>query len=456
MESPPRDHLRIVSRLAHDRKILVLALVAGAPALALAGVLLWQSPATGLFKGTMFGLVTLVWLITARVAQVRVTRPLQVIANILAGLREGHFTIRARSEEGTDVLGSVRRELNALSESLKEQRLGALEADALLKRLMEEIDVAVFAFDSEGVLRVANKAGERLLGLPIERVLGRTASFLGLDQFLTGETPRIVTQSFAGTGSGRWELRRRGFRQGGLPLELLVLADISRVLRSEERQVWQRLVRVLSHEINNSLAPIKSVADTMTSLLDRTPRAPDYEEDLRRGLDVVAARADSLNRFMGSYARLAKLPPPTVGPVSVAAWIKRVAELETRLPIRIEPGPELTIQADGDQLDQVLINLLKNAVEAGLETGGAEVTIGWTDRDGSVEVVVRDQGPGLASTTNLFVPFYTTKPNGSGIGLVLCRQVAEAHGGYLTLANRSDRQGCEARLTLPKAPVREV
>jgi nitrogen fixation/metabolism regulation signal transduction histidine kinase len=437
-------------RVAHDERILILALLAGLPALLLAAVLLWRTDTSTLFKGTLLGLVLLGWLAAARVAQVRVGRPLQVIANILAGLREGHFTIRARAEEGNDVLGAVRRELNALSESLKEQRLGALEADVLLKRLMEEIDVAVFAFDQSGVLKVTNKAGERLLGQPIERMLSRTASYFGLEECLQGETPRIVSLTLAGTGSGRWELRRRSFRQGGLPLELLVLADISRVLRFEERQVWQRLVRVLSHEINNSLAPIKSVAATLTGLLDRTPRTPDYEDDLRRGLEVVAARADSLNRFMGSYARLAKLPPPSLGPVDIAGWIRRVVELETRLPVTIHPGPDLVIRADGDQLDQVLINLVKNAVEAALETGGG-VEVAWVDRGPNVEISVRDEGPGLSSTTNLFVPFYTTKPNGSGIGLVLSRQVAEAHGGHLVLTNRTDRRGADARLTLPKS-----
>ncbi len=443
-----------MKRLTHDRWILLLALVAGLPAVILAAVLLWESSSSTLFKGTVFGMVVVIWLAVARAAQVRVVRPLQVIANILAGLREGHFTIRAREDEGQDVLGAVRREINALGESLKEQRLGALEADVLLKRLMEEIDVAVFAFDPDHVLKVTNKAGERLLGQPIERMLGRTASYFGLEECLAGETPRIVSLNLAGTGSGRWELRRRSFRQGGLPLELLVLADISRVLRSEERQVWQRLVRVLSHEINNSLAPIKSVAATLTGLLDRTPRTPDYEEDLKRGLDVVAARADSLNRFMASYARLAKLPPPSLGPVNIGAWVERVIALETRLPVRVVPGPETTIRADGDQLDQVLINLVKNAVEAALETGGG-VELSWADRGATVEVLVRDEGPGLSTTTNLFVPFFTTKPSGSGIGLVLSRQVAEAHGGHLVLANRKDRRGCEARLTLPKATAKD-
>jgi nitrogen fixation/metabolism regulation signal transduction histidine kinase len=443
-----------MKRFAHDHSILLLALLAGLPALATAAILLWNAPAGGLLKGTVLGALVLIWLGAARAAQVKVIRPLQVIANILAGLREGHFTIRAREEEGTDVLGAVRRELNALSESLKEQRLGALEADALLKRLMEEIDVAVFAFDPNQVLRVTNKAGERLLGQPIERLLGRSASYLNLDACLTGETPRVTELAFPGTGGGRWEIRRRHFRQGGLPLELVVLTDISRVLRSEERQLWQRLVRVLSHEINNSLAPIKSVAATLTQLLARAPRPPDYEEDLRSGLDVVAARADSLNRFMASYARLAKLPPPTLGPVSVAAWVSRVVVLDQRVTVRVTPGPDLTIQADGDQLDQVLINLLKNAIEASLETGG-EVSVGWEDRGDTVVVTVRDEGPGLSTTTNLFVPFYTTKPSGSGIGLVFSRQVIEAHGGHLAVANRSDRRGCEARITLRKSVVKD-
>ena len=433
--------------LGHDRRILLLALLAGLPALVAAAVLLWLVPASGLLRGTVLGGLVMLWLVAARSAQVRVIRPLQVIANLLAGLREGHFTLRAREEETDDVLGAVRREVNALQETLKEQRLGALEADALLRRVMEEIDVAVFAFDSGSALRLANRAGERLLGQPIERLIGRTAAQLGLEQTLQGETPRILEMVVPGAGTGKWEVRRRPFRQSGLPLEMVVLADISRVLRAEERQVWQRLVRVLSHEINNSLAPIKSLAATMTSLLDRAPRPPDWEDDLRKGLDVIEARSEALNRFMATYARLAKLPPPTLAPLDVGDWIRRGVRLEAAVPIRLVEGPAVSIQADSDQLDQLLINLLKNAAEAARETGGgAEVT--WTVDEEAVEVEVRDEGPGLQATSNLFVPFFTTKPNGSGIGLVFSRQVAEAHGGGLTLHNRSDRRGCVARLRL--------
>jgi PAS domain S-box-containing protein len=433
--------------LAHDRRIFLLALLAGLPALIAATVLLWLVPASGLLRGTILGALLVLWLVAARAAQLRVIRPLQVIANLLAGLREGHFTLRAREEESDDVLGAVRREVNALQETLREQRLGALEADALLRRVMEEIDVAVFAFDAERALRLANRAGERLLGQPAERLIGRTADQLGLTQTLEGDTPRILEMAVPGAATGKWEVRRRPFRQGGLPLDMVVLADISRVLRAEERQVWQRLVRVLSHEINNSLAPINSLAGTLTSLLDREPRPPDWEEDLHKGLDVIRARSDALNRFMASYARLAKLPPPTLAPLDVGEWVRRVVLLEGRRPVRLIEGPEVSIRADGDQLDQVLINLIKNATEAAQATGGgAEVT--WQVSDDALEVEVRDEGPGLPTTANLFVPFFTTKPNGSGIGLVLCRQVAEAHGGGITLHNRTDRRGCVARLRL--------
>ncbi|MBN4056429.1 hypothetical protein JYT20_01775, partial [Rhodothermus sp. AH-315-K08] len=349
-----------------------------------------------------------------------------------------------------DLLYDAHHELNALGETWQEQRLGALEASALVRRLMEEIDVAVFAFDAAGQLRVANRAGERLLDQPSERLLGRSSGYLGLTGCLEGDTPRIVDLKLPGTGGGRWELRRSRFRQGGLPLDLVMFTDLSRVLRSEERQIWQRLVRVLSHEINNSLAPIKSLATTLRGLLDRSPRPADYEDDLRAGLRVIGTRADSLGRFMASYAQLAQLPPPSYRKVDIGAAVALAARLEDRMQVQVTPGPHITIEADGDQLDQALINLVKNAVEAALQTGGG-VELTWTADKNGVDLVVTDEGAGLGPTANLFVPFYSTKPNGSGIGLVFCRQVAEAHGGTMTLKNRLAGQGCEARIRLPVA-----
>jgi signal transduction histidine kinase len=243
-------------------------------------------------------------------------------------------------------------------------------------------------------------------------------------------------------------MRRGLFRQGGRPHQFVVLADVSRALREEERKAWQRLIRVLGHEINNSLTPINSLADRLNTLLQRSPPEGELREDLQRGLGVIANRSEGLTRFLASYTKLAKLPPPTFTSVDVAAWVQRATRLESRLPVEIVPSADVTLQADGDQLDQLLINLLANAVDAASATGGG-VRVKWTTRENSFELTVQDDGPGLPDSANLFVPFFTTKPGGTGIGLVLSRQIAEAHSGTLILANRAGTRGCEARLTLP-------
>jgi len=222
---------------------------------------------------------------------------------------------------------------------------------------------------------------------------------------------------------------------------------MSRPLRDEERKAWQRLIRVISHEINNSLAPIKSIAGSLESMLDRSPLAGDWQDDMRRGLAVIATRSDALGRFTASYATLAKLPEPRRLHVRVLDLVRRVVGLETRLGIEILEGPDVALHADPDQIEQLLINLIQNADDAAIEQGG-RVTVGWM-REGSFVLWVDDEGAGLPSDANLFVPFFTTKPGGSGIGLVLSRQIAEAHGGSLTLQNRKDRSGCRATLQLP-------
>ena len=433
--------------LLYERRILFLALSAGLGSTLVAMILLWTGPYSSKLQWTLTVVMIITWLSFAFTAQSRVVFPLRTLSNLLAALREGDFSIRARGANVEDALGEVLREVNALGETLRQQRLGALEATALLRKVMEEIDVAVFAFDGNGCLRLVNRAGERVLAQPEERLLGRMAEELALAECLQGETPRIAQIAFPGK-SGRWEIHRGSFREGGLAHQLLVITDLSRALRDEERQAWQRLIRVLGHELNNSLAPMKSIAENLTSLLGRKDRAADWQQDMRSGLTVIAARTDGLARFMNAYARLAKLPPPIFQPLDVGQWIRRVAGLEPRLQVQLKPGPDVKIQADQAQLDQLLINLLHNAVDAALETGGG-VRVGWGRKDGYVEVWVQDDGPGIPNPTNLFVPFFTTKPSGSGIGLVLSRQIAEAHGGSLTLENRESRRGCEARLRLP-------
>ena len=591
--APPRgSDRRRRRRLTYERRITLLAVLAGAPGVALALVLLWTGDYSLRLQWTLTVLLVGAWGLLVATLRERTIRPIQTLANLLSALHEGDYSMRPADGPTDDALGLAFREVQALGRTLREQRLGALEATALLRKVMAEIDVAVFTFDHQRKLRLVNRAGERLMARPAERLLGRTIEELGLAEVMgvaqgvgdggasvgggdanagagsnahggvdagadaepnangganagvvsnatgganagdgavasaasadaagaptsgasagatataagasaatasssvaaalsgagastaaspsaagraTGSAsaaasasapgsvsatataptpapgPRIVEATFPGR-AGRWEVRTGTFRQGGLPHTLLVLTDLSRTLREEERQAWQRLVRVLGHEINNSLAPIKSIAASLTRLLARNPRPADLDEDLTRGLDVIAARADALSRFMTAYARHARLPPPRPVPLSIDSLIRRVASFETRMPIEVEGGPDLTVHADADQLEQLLINLVKNAVEAAQETDG-RVWIRWdVGPSGQLEIHVEDQGPGLPESGNLFVPFFTTKPTGSGIGLVLCRQIAEGHGGTLALENRPEGKGCRAVVRLP-------
>jgi nitrogen fixation/metabolism regulation signal transduction histidine kinase len=444
-------------RPVHERRMMLLALGAGLPAATVALVLLWTGNFNVRTQWTLTAVLVLAWWACAAAVRERVASPLRTLSNLLEAMREGDYSIRARSGRREDALGDVMIQVNAMGATLRAQRLGALEATTLLRKVMEEIDVAVFAFDVERRLRLVNRAGERLLGRPAERMLNDRAEALGLAEYLDGDEMQTVQRTFP-SGAGRWGIHRSMFREGGLPHQLLVVTDLTRALREEELQAWQRLVRVLGHELNNSLAPIKSIAGSLELLIRRNAAESsgsgaeepggEWREDALRGLSIIGSRSESLSRFMGAYARLAKLPRPHLAPVDVGAWIRHVASLDTRLAVAVRPGPEIWIHGDRDQLDQLLINLLRNAVDASLETGGG-VSLSWRRAGGQIEVSVEDEGPGLSNTSNLFVPFFTTKPGGSGIGLVLSRQIAEAHGGSLELRDRSHGPGCEAKLLLP-------
>jgi PAS domain S-box-containing protein len=384
--------------------------------------------------------LALVWLVLWLAGALRrLVWQLHHLAMLLRGLRVGDYSLRAGA--GVASLAEVSRELNALAVHLGGEQRCSLETDALLAQLLAALDLAVLIVDAEDQLVDMNPAAEPLLGGAAEALLGRSAAQLGLTEWLTRAAPFIEHRD-AGGGEGPWEVRRLVFRRRGRPHRLLVVTDVSRALREQERHAWRRLIRVLSHEINNSLGSIQSAA----SLLKE--RCLQTDPTMISALDLIERRSEALGGFIRRYAELARLPSPSPESVEVSELIHHVVSLEGRVPVSVEPSVPATVRADPVQLEQALINLVRNAADAALETQGA-VRVRWGQEGRNLRIEVEDDGPGLAHTENLFVPFFTTKPGGSGVGLALASQIIEAHGGSLRLGNRQHSRGATAIVRLP-------
>ena len=446
-------------RVSYERRVRLWIAALTLPSVLSIGILVAAHSGSPILAVTYAVGLGIVLAVTAAYFFEELVRPLQTLANVVAALREDDFSFRARGAQRGDSLGDLALEINSLASLLQNQRSAARDALTLVERVMTSMQSPVLAFDNQGHLRLLNPAAESALRLERKTALGQSADALSLfglfhtaDEAVYSELEAGLAQS---TATVRWSVRRSTFRLDGVPHTLLVLTDLAAALRAEERLAWQRLIRVLSHEINNSLAPITSLAGSLRSRLpalsETTPAGP--VADLHRGLIVIEERAASLNRFLQAYQQLTRLPSPHFTTIAVEKLIAQVAHLEVRLPITLDAGPEIDIPGDPDQLQQLLINLVRNAVEAALSEPNHEprVNVGWTATATALSITVRDNGPGIGNASNLFVPFYTTKPAGSGIGLVLAQQIASAHRGTIVLANNQDSPGCTAELRLPLA-----
>ena len=452
--SRPQSHLKKRTRLLYENRISLYSFLVALPGLLVSGVFIWMQAWSLGSRLTVIGIELFLWWILALALQEQTTRPLQTLANVIGSLREEDYSFRARNAAPEDALGELSLEVNALADMLSGEKVRTIEATALLQRVVDEIDAPLFAFDPASALRLVNPAGEHLLRLSKKQLLERSAEELGLQECLTAGNETVVELN-VGESRVRWLLRRSSFRQHGVPHTLVVLSDVSRALREEERKAWQRLIRVLGHELSNSLAPIKSIAGSLISRLSGVD--PEIRTDLHRGLEIIESRSASLQRFLDAYRKLAQMPAPNLKDVPLAPLVARVAALETRLNVGVQAGPDITFSADPDQLEQMLINLIRNAADAVLSGSYPDkipedktgVQVRWQANAREVTLEIEDEGPGLLNPSNLFTPFYTTKPNGSGVGLVLCRQIAEAHEGSIEIGNRTRGSGCVVKVVLP-------
>lgn len=369
------------------------------------------------------------------------------LSNLLEAMLKGDYALRLRSDKPDGALDELVISINRLAEHLSQQRLVSVENQLLLNTVIEHIDVAILSVDENSQTHLLNPAAKKLLKanngderkIVAEQIEALKEMAIGRSQ--------VRELSFA-QHKGRFRIHCDEFRSSGLQHRLILITDIAHLLREEEDKAWQNLVRVLSHEINNSLTPIASISQTLLKMSQTQQGISQGDEDLTQGLKLISERSRDLQEFVNSYKKLNKLPAPNLQVHELTLVADKVANLFDDMNFIIIGQDPVALQIDAIQIEQVLINLVKNGIEASVDNQ-QPVTMNWIQSEEQCKILITDCGTGVRNPKNLFVPLYTTKPQGSGIGLALSRQIIESHNGQLTLVNRNNQQGCVAQVVLP-------
>ncbi len=386
------------------------------------------------------------------------------IANLLEAIAEGDYTLRSKVTNDKDELTEVKQLLNTLTDRLATQSLEIKESQLLLDNVISHIDVAIVATDADFNLTFANPTACQLFTIENEKLDQLHIRDLGLKQPIQVGVKYAVELTHTEQAK-TCHIYSVSYTHYGQQHYLLFISDIQRILMDKERDAWQKLHRVLSHEINNSLTPISSISNTLLNLIpasaenNQSTETPPAPSPLEKGLQVIKSRADSLHAFIDRFQRISRLPPPDKKPFCLTQLINKCIPLFTSSQVTLHNQQSVEVFADPVQLEQVLMNLLRNAEEAMIhakddlidhpEKAPSRCIDIYVARQGNqVTIIIDDQGSGISNPDNLFVPYYSTKPGGSGIGLVLCRQIAFNHNGDLSIKNRDNTQGARAVLTI--------
>ncbi|MGX5173583.1 sensor histidine kinase [Aliikangiella sp. IMCC44653] len=427
-----------------------LVLIASVPCLTLA-LFCMRFAGASYYLISFFAIIFLLLIIYAALTgKNRANYQLQTLSNLVEAMIDGDYTLRGRKQSNPAFQDLLNR-INLLADNLHKHKLKAEESQLLLEKIIQQMDVLVFATDNNNHIVMINDAARKTLGFNSSLDNGYKLSDIGMED-LVGYKNSGVVKLNKNSISGEFVLFKDQFYSDNQKHQLFLLTRIEKLLKEKEREAWQNLLRVLSHELNNSLTPIATFSTTMLRKINKEQQVTDIEK-FKDGLSIIKERAESLNQFITSYSQLSHLPQANKQDFN---WAKKLKQLSKLFPdccvinnFKFKQDPKHVIQADPHQMEQVFINLLKNAREAmaGLELKKIEINAEVANEN--LIITIKDCGSGIANPKNLFVPFYTTKKSGSGIGLTLCQQILSSHDATLHLTNRENSAGAQATIVFP-------